>query len=178
MAKKSIDFSLIAFAAIAVGTGVACYVDLGRNAFLESLQGDIGLLAFVAPKLGAAMLVAAFVQILLPPRVFARMMGPASGMKGMAIASAAGTVTPGGPMTSFPIVTVLRDSGTGRGSLVAYVTAWSTNGLQRVFVWEVPLMGVEFALLRVLVAMPLGIVAGLVVRMFPEEEPVRPDEEA
>ena len=63
----------------------------------------------------------------------------------MAIATAAGTVTPGGPMTSFPLVTVLRDSGTGIGALVAYVTAWTTMGLQRVFMWEVPLMGAEFA---------------------------------
>lgn len=177
MAKRSLDLPLIIFVALSAGTGVACYIELGAGAFLDSLRGDIGLLAFVAPKLGAAMLVAAFVQILLPPKVFAKLMGPASGVRGMAIASAAGTFTPGGPMTSFPLVTVLRDSGTGRGSLVSYVTAWSTNGLQRVFVWEVPLMGVEFALLRFLVSMPLGIIAGLMVRIFAEETGVGADKE-
>jgi uncharacterized membrane protein YraQ (UPF0718 family) len=85
----------------------------------------------------------------------------------MAIASAAGTVTPGGPMTSFPLVTMLRDSGTGIGALVTYITAWTTTGLQRVFMWEVPLMGPEFAAIRFLASTPLGIIAGLLARLFP-----------
>jgi hypothetical protein len=62
---------------------------------------------------------------------------------------------------------VLRDSGTGIGSLVSYVTAWATNGLQRVLMWEVPLMGAEFAIVRFVSSMPLGIIAGMLARLFP-----------
>ncbi len=96
-------------------------------------------------------------------------MGEEKGLKGMAIATAAGAVTPGGPMTSFPLVTMLRDTGTGVSALVAYVTSWTTMGLQRVFMWEVPLMGAEFAAVRFIASMPLPIIAGLVARLFPAE---------
>ena len=98
-------------------------------------------------------------------------MGEDAGLNGMAIATAAGAVTPGGPLTSFPIVTMLRDTGTGIGPLVAYVTAWTTMGLQRVFMWEVPLMGAEFAIIRFVASIPLAVVAGLLAQQFPSEQP-------
>lgn len=169
MRKFKIEPSLVIFLCLAAISGTVCYFKFGAEHTFDSFGADMKLLAFVLPKLGAAMLVAAFVQVLLPPKFFADLMGADTGVRGMAIATAAGSVTPGGPMTSFPIVTLLRDSGTGPGSLVAYVTAWSTMGLQRVFLWELPMMGPEFAILRFMASMPLGIVAGLIVRMFPPE---------
>jgi hypothetical protein len=33
--------------------------------------------------------------------------------------------------------------------------------------WEVPLMGPEFAAIRFLASSPLGIIAGLLARLFP-----------
>ena len=132
----------------------------------DALAEDVTLVGFLVPKLGAAVLIAVFVHALLPPSFFAKYMRHETGLRGMAIASATGTVTPGGPMTSFPLVTVLRDSGSGIGALVTYVTAWSTTGLQRVFMWEVPLMGPEFATIRFLASVPLGIVAGILLLVF------------
>jgi uncharacterized membrane protein YraQ (UPF0718 family) len=152
----------------------------GAEAFRTAIAEDATLVGFLVPKLGAAVLVAAFLQALLPPSFFAKYMGHETGLKGMAVASAAGTVTPGGPMSSFPIVTLLRDSGAGIGALVTYITAWTTTGLQRVFMWEVPLMGPEFAAIRFLASSPLGIIAGLLARLFPAaalpERVARPSE--
>jgi len=167
LVKQTFDRSFMIFAVAAVVTGTICYLEFGASAFGAAVAGDMALVAFLVPKLGAALLVAAFLQALLPPSFFARYMGEEKGLKGMAIAAAGGTVTPGGPMTSFPLVTVLRDSGTGNGSLVSYVTAWATNGFQRIFMWEVPLMGAEFAVVRFLASMPLAIVAGMLARLFP-----------
>ena len=82
----------------------------------------------------------------------------------MALATGVGAVTPGGPMTSFPLVTALHEAGTGRGTLIAYLTSWSTLGLQRIVSWEVPLMGVEFAALRFLTSLPLPFIAGYISR--------------
>jgi uncharacterized membrane protein YraQ (UPF0718 family) len=134
---------------------------------VESLVSDVGLILFLLPKLGAAFLIAAFIQVLIPRDRVGDWIGERSGLRGMAIASAAGVVTPGGPMTSFPVVTALHAAGTGRSALVAYLTAWSTLGLQRILTWEVPLMGVEFAVLRVLASLPLPFVAGAVARLLP-----------
>ena len=165
MLKEAFDRSFFIFAVLALVTGTACYLKLGMGAFSESLLADAAMVGFLIPKLGAALLVAAFLQVLLPPAVFARHVGEERGVKGMAIASAAGMVTPGGPMTSFPLVTVMRDGGTGISSLVAYVTAWATNGLQRILMWEVPLMGAEFAIVRFLASAPLSIVAGALAKL-------------
>jgi uncharacterized membrane protein YraQ (UPF0718 family) len=165
--RQTFDKSFMIFAVLAVVTGTACYLEFGADAFGGAVAGDAALVAFLVPKLGAALLVAAFLQALLPPSFFARYMGEEKGVKGMAIAAAGGTVTPGGPMTSFPLVTLLRDSGTGMGSLVSYVTAWATNGLQRILMWEVPLMGAEFAIVRFVSSMPLSIIAGTLARLFP-----------
>jgi hypothetical protein len=46
-----------------------------------------------------------------------------------------GSVTPGGPMTHFPII------GLGVGPLVFYLTASSLFGLQRIIMWEIPFFG-------------------------------------
>jgi len=170
-----LDWALIVFTLMAIGTGLGCYLLFGPDVFLQSLESDLDLIGFVLPRLGAAMLIAGFVQALLPPGFFARTMGEESGVKGLAVATVAGAVTPGGPMTSFPIVTMMRDCGTGAPALVAYVTAWSTLGLQRVFLWEVPLMGVEFAALRFLVSLPLGVIAGLLMRLMPPPSLACPD---
>lgn len=164
--REAFDKSFWIFAIAALVTGIACYFVFGAESFSEALTEDATLVGFLVPKLGAAVLIAAFVQALVPPSFFAKYMGRETGLKGMAIASAAGTVTPGGPMTSFPLVTMLRDSGTGIGALVTYITAWTTTGLQRVFMWEVPLMGPEFATIRFLASAPLGLVAGLLARLF------------
>ncbi len=164
--KEAFDRSFFVIAALAIATGAAAWVSHGPEAFEEALAEDVNLVAFLLPKLGAALLIAAFVQSLLPPKALAKYMGAQSGLKGMAIATAAGTVTPGGPMTAFPMVTVLRDGGTGIGGLVAYLIAWANMGLQRVMVWEIPLMGPEFAAIRFLASMPLGIIAGLLARVI------------
>ena len=50
---------------------------------------------------------------------------------------------------------------------MAYITAWATLGLQRVLVWDVPFMGAEFAFLRILISLPLPVIAGLIARRLP-----------
>jgi uncharacterized membrane protein YraQ (UPF0718 family) len=94
-------------------------------------------------------------------------MGAESGWRGLAIASLAGIATPGGPIAAFPLVLVLAQAGADRGALVAFTTAWALNGFQRILVWEVPLLGPEFALLRFLAGLPLPLLAGWIARLLP-----------
>jgi uncharacterized membrane protein YraQ (UPF0718 family) len=167
--RDAFDTSFLFFALAAMIFGAICAVLLGWEAVIASLHEDAGLIGYMLPKLGAAVLIAGFIQALLPPDFFGRYMGGESGMKGIVIASAAGAATPGGPVTSFPMVTLLRDTGAGLGAMVAYITSWTTMGLQRVLMWEVPLMGVEFAIVRFVASIPLPIVAGFLARLFPPE---------
>jgi uncharacterized membrane protein YraQ (UPF0718 family) len=172
--RQVFDRSFWIFAALAVATGAACLAVAGPAAFWASFREDVEIFALVMPKLGAALLVAGFIQVLLPRDKVARWIGERSGLRGVALASVAGMVTPGGPMTSFPLVTALHAAGTGRSALIAYLTSWSTLGLQRILAWELPLMGVEFAALRFVVSLPLPLVAGLVSRLLPVVAIVEP----
>jgi uncharacterized membrane protein YraQ (UPF0718 family) len=163
-------------AAITALSGVACYVVRGPEAFFATFRTDLELVAMITPRLGAALLIAASIQVLLPRDKVARWLGDQSGLRGMIVASGAGMVTPGGPMTSFPVVNALHEAGTGRRALVAYLTSWSTQGFQRILMWELPLMGFEFAAFRFLVSLPLPIVAGLISHYVPiDTAPPRPD---
>ena len=92
-----------------------------------------------------------------------------AGFSGVALATGIGGVTPGGPMTSFPMVNALHNAGTGRAALIAYLTSWSTLGFQRILVWELPLLGGEFALLRELASLPLPFIAAIISERLPKD---------
>ena len=70
-------------------------------------------------------------------------------------------------MVSFPIVVALSDAGSSRSSMVAYLTSWTTLGFQRIMIWELPLLGIEYAMIRLLVSIPLPFIAALVSLRLP-----------
>lgn len=167
-------------AAAALVAGAACWHLKGADVVRDSFTSDIDLLLFIAPRFGAGMVIAAFLQKLVKRATVARYISEGAGLKAVGIATIAGGLTPGGPMTSFPMVRALRDIGTGRSALVAYITSWSTMGFQRILNWEIPLMGPDFALLRLVSSLPLPIIAGLTSRLLPPDAApaTAPDHEA
>lgn len=161
-------------AAAALVAGAACWHLEGPDVVRDSFASDIDLLLFIAPRFGAGMVIAAFLQKLVNRATVARYISEGAGFKAVGIATIAGGLTPGGPMTSFPMVRALRDIGTGRSALVAYITSWSTMGFQRILNWEIPLMGPDFALLRLVSSLPLPIIAGLTSRLLPPDAAPEP----
>lgn len=158
--------------------GVVCWLVRGQEAFLDALAKDAVLLVGLMPRVVVALSIAALVYFMLPRDRISGLVGQESGVKGLLVATAAGTVTPGGPSSAYALLAVLAVSGADRGAMVAYITAWATLGLQRVLVWDVPFMGAEFAILRVLVSLPLPVLAGLIARRLPLELHVREEEDA
>lgn len=172
--KLAFGPSFLIFAALALVLGILAWHQLGWEETLAALVSDGEMVLHLVSIVGAALLIAGFITVLLPRDAFARLMGEGSGLRGMTVATLAGALTPGGPMTSFPLVLALRKGGSGVGPLVAYITSWSTLGLQRLLMWEIPLMGLPFVLVRFIASLPLAIVAGLIARLLPlrlEEEP-------
>ncbi|MBR0648984.1 hypothetical protein GXW78_04870 [Roseomonas terrae] len=125
------------------------------------------LFLFIMPSLLAGLLLAAALRQLVSPGALARWMGEESGWFGLMVATVAGTLTPGGPMAAFPLVLVLASAGADRGALVAYILGWSLNGFQKLLVYEVPLLGPEFAVMRTLITLPMPMVAGWIARKLP-----------
>jgi uncharacterized membrane protein YraQ (UPF0718 family) len=139
----------------------------GPAAVDEALAKAWPLLLAVLPAMLAGLLLAGSLKQLIPPGALAQWMGADSGWRGLLVASGAGLLTPGGPMAAFPLVLVLARAGADRGALICYIISWGLNGLQRILVWEVPLLGADFAILRLLCGLPLGILAGLIARRLP-----------
>lgn len=162
-----IDRGFLIFALLAVISGAAVYLVKGEAVFWRALGESGDLFVIVLPRVIAALLLAGFIQVLISRDMVARWVGEHSGILGIVIATVAGALTPGGPLTSFPIVVALYASGAARGTLVAYITAWAMLGVQRTLVWEIPFMGGEFALLRITCVAALPILAGLMARYIP-----------
>jgi uncharacterized membrane protein YraQ (UPF0718 family) len=155
------------FAALAAIAGWATFELKGEALVREAIGKDIDLLLFLLPRMVGGMLLAGLVQAILPPELVARWVGEDSGFRGICIGAAVGALTPGGPMTSFPIVVAFYMSGADRGALVAYITGWSLLGFQRVLVWELPLLGSEVTFYRILVVIALPVLAGWIARQIP-----------
>lgn len=151
---------------LALIAGVSCYLLKGFDGVVRALQESGELMLMIAPLVIAGGFLAGYGQVLIPREVVARWLGTGSGLRGLLIATVAGAVTPGGPMACFPLVVVLVHSGADRGSVVAYTTAWGLLAWHRLFIWELPIMGPEFAVVRTLAVLPLPLVAGLIARML------------
>ncbi len=122
------------------------------------------MILMVIPSLVAGLLLGALLSRVIGRDRVARTLGAGSGMRGLLLAAGLGTITPGGPFTSFPLVHALWIAGADAGTLMAFLTAWALIGVNRIIVWELPFMGPELTLIRVLVSLPMPIVVGLLAR--------------
>jgi uncharacterized membrane protein YraQ (UPF0718 family) len=127
------------------------------------------MLWFVLPRLVPALLLAGMLQVLVPQEVVARHLGRDAGFRSILIASAAGVLTPGGPMVTVPLLVALANSGAAMAPLVAYMTSWSLFGMQRIIAWEAPLMGWQFVVVRVIPSLAFPVLAGWLVKTFYRE---------
>lgn len=151
--------------AAALATGAAVWWADGPDAVADTLVAAVRLFAGIAPALVAGLVLAALLDELVPRAAVTRRLGAGSGVGGLAVASAAGAATPGGPAALFALAAGLRRAGADLGTVVAYVTGWSLLGVARLIIWELPMLGAGFAASRVVVSLPLPLVAGALARM-------------
>ena len=159
--------SLMVIATIGAAAAVALWRRDGAGAVGAALVHAWDLFLFIAPSLLAGLLLAAALRQMMSPGALARWMGEESGWFGLMVATAAGALTPGGPMAAFPLVLVLAGAGADRGALVAYILSWALNGFQKLLVYEMPLLGPDFAILRTAITLPMPMLAGWVARRLP-----------
>ncbi|MEQ9642456.1 MAG: permease [Alphaproteobacteria bacterium] len=152
------------FGTLALAGGIATWWLRGPDVFLDTLLGSGELLVMIIPIVVAAMLIGGYAQSLVPQDRVARWLGAKSGIRGILLAAGAGAITPGGPFASFALVVALARSGADIGACVTYLTAWSVLGLHRLVQWELPLLGPDLAILRLVVSIPLPIIAGIAAR--------------
>ncbi len=162
--RRPFDWSTAFIAVVVIGAAIAIYWRDGRARFLEILTGDVLLFVDILPKVLAACLIACFVAVLMPRETVVRWVGAESGITGLLIATIAGVICPGGPITIFPIASAFIAIGADVGATIAFMTSWTLLGYARALVWELPFFGAEFVIWRSLVALPLPMIAGLLAR--------------
>ena len=166
--RSPLDASTIVLAAAAVVlAGLAYLKDPGLP--LLGVKNGFSMLGFVLPRMVVALLLAGLMQVLVPQDFVSRHFGQGGGLRALLLATLAGVVTPGGPMVTMPFMVALANSGAALSSLVAYMTAWSLFGLQRIIAWEAPLMGWRFVFARVVPSLAFPMIAGWLVSVFNRE---------
>lgn len=159
---------------VAAFAGAICYFMLGPSGLEAALGAAAHDLGAIVPRIAAAVVLAAVIQTWLPQDKMKRFFGASSGLKGMSIAAFIGTITLGGPMTSFPLMASLSAAGVEIGCLVAFLTGWSLLAFQRIVVWEWPLLGPEFVAVRIVASIGMPVLAGLIARALYRPDRVDP----
>ena len=145
---------------VAAGVALAVVYFKSPEAANRGLSATGSLMLAITPRMIAAFTLAGLFQALVPQEVIVGWMGHGSGFKGILIGMSLGGITPGGPMTHFPVIASLFKMGVGIGPLVAYLSAWSLFGLQRVIMWEIPFLGPKVVAIRIAVSFLFPLVAG------------------
>lgn len=136
-----------------------------RVLFKSGLKGGAMDFVRLVPRLSIGVLGSGYIAAIMPQQLIATWLGPGSGFAGTAIAALAGALTPGGPMIGFAIGVAALKSGASAPQVVAYVTAWALISVQRLFLWELPMMPPRIVWLKALAAMPLPFVAAWIAML-------------
>ena len=153
------DTSTVVMMVAAVLALTAIYIK-SPAAAQRGLNATGSLILEITPRMIAAFTLAGLFQAIVPEELIVRWMGHGSGLRGILIGMSLGGITPGGPMTHFPVIASLFKMGVGIGPLVAYLSAWSLFGLQRVIMWQIPFLGPKVVAIRIAVSFLFPLIAG------------------
>lgn len=164
------ELSIAIVGALVVGLSIVALVRGGPSLLADGYREGLSILLAVGPQLALGFAMAGLVTVLVPSDVVANLIGEETGLRGVVIASIAGSLTPGGPYLQFPLVAALARSGAGVGPMGAYLTAWSLLGANRAVVWEIPVLGPTFTAARWAISLVVPILVGVtlpvVIRLF------------
>jgi hypothetical protein len=128
-------------------------------------EGAIDCLRLI-PRIMLGVVGAGYIAALLPQEVVGRWLGADSGITGLGIAVLGGAFTPGGPVIGFSIGAAALKGGAGAPQVIAYSIAWALFAVQRMFIWEIPVMPQRLVVWRVLASLPLPFLAAAGVMLL------------
>lgn len=131
----------------------------GPHLLQKGFQDAKAQFLHLLPRLLIGILGSGYIAHLMPKETVLAWFGPDSGLLGTALATLAGTLTPGGPVVGFALGAAALKAGADFSQVVAYVTAWSLLTFNRMITWELPSMPGRLVLLRVIVSLPFPFLA-------------------
>ena len=162
--RKPIGWSMIVIVVLVVVSAFLVYRRDGIDGVTAILSHDLKLFGGILPRVFAGCLLGAFIAEILPHEKVSQSLGPRSGLKGLLIGTAFGAIIPGGPFTAYPVASALLSVGADFGATIAIVVSWTLIGYGRAVAWELPIMGNDFTLWRIVISLPLPILAGALGR--------------
>ncbi len=132
----------------------------GHGSFRQGLVRGAEQLIKLLPRMFCALVAAGFLAILIPTEVISSFLGAEAGFMAIVVGTVTGMIIPAGPAISFSIAAVLANEGASVPALVSFITSWSVFALHRVFIFEIPLLGISFTRLRMLSGLILPLLAG------------------
>lgn len=163
-ARKPIGWSMVTIVVLVVVSASLVWRRDGIDGVLDILTHDLALFSGILPRVFAGCLLGAFIGEILPHEKVSRALGPNSGLKGLLIGAAFGAILPGGPFTAYPVASALLTVGADFGATIAMVVSWTLIGYGRAIAWELPIMGTDFTLWRIVICLPLPLIAGAIGR--------------
>lgn len=149
---------------LAVIFGIIALLE-GKPVFLNGANSGVKLFLGILPMLFFAFILAGFIQALIPKEAINRWIGKGSGLKGIFIGCLAGSIVPGGPYTSFPIVASLVKTGASIGTVVSFITAWSLWAFTRLPI-EIGVVGFKLAFVRLASTFLFPPLAGIIAQFL------------
>ena len=162
--RKTFDWSTAVITVLMASAAITVYLRDGFDRFTAVFLGDVDIFIDILPKMAAGCLIGVFSTLLIPREMVGRLVGAESGVTGLVIATFAGIIMPGGPVTVYPVAGAFLAVGADIGAALAFVTSWTLLGYARVLVWELPFMGTNFVLWRMVVALAFPLIVGLTGR--------------
>jgi len=126
------------------------------NLSLSSLKEMLLLLPPIFILLG-------LLDVWVPRETMTRLMGPASGLKGIALSIFIGSAAAGPLYGAFPIAAVFMKKGVSFSNVMIFLGAWSTTKIP-MFLFDMGSMGAKFAVTRMLIDLPGIIIIALIIQ--------------
>ncbi|GAB4525232.1 MAG: permease [Roseibium sp.] len=169
--RRLFDTGFLLVLAVAVVSGTLVWRRDGAARVQEILASGFDLVVSIGPKVMAAVLLAAWLRLLLPKEKISRHFGGKQGVRGMSLAVIVGVILPGGPMTAFPLSVAFFQAGAGFGVIVAFLSSWLLLGANRTIVWEMAFLDYHLVGLRYGVCLPLPFLFGWLAQVFEHRSP-------
>jgi uncharacterized membrane protein YraQ (UPF0718 family) len=145
---------------------LVAFVRGGPPSAVDALNGGTRQFLRFALVLYVSFLVAGLVESLLPRGWVSQALGESSGWRGVLLASCVGLVTPAGPFVSMPLAAGMLRAGAAPAAVVAFVASWGLLAIHRLIAWEIPMLGVPFALTRWAICLVVPLALGMLTRLF------------
>jgi uncharacterized membrane protein YraQ (UPF0718 family) len=141
----------LALGLVAATRSRALLLDCVREGAIDSLK--------LVPRIFLGVVGSGYIAAILPEEIVGHWLGADSGFTGLCIAVVGGAFTPGGPVIGFSIGAAALKGGAGTPQVIAYTIAWALFAVQRLFIWEIPVMPERLVWLRVIASLPLPFLA-------------------